>query len=238
MRAAISTAACTTHDAAACAGACAARRAGIRQFRARTEPGSEMPARAARCARRRRALRLSLGRAGQRPHSPVAGDLRACSRGVGHAHTSLRWSHRFDGAAALPWSARVDDVERLPEAGQIALFNAYNELRERGGALVAAGDAPPCSCRCGPILVTRLGWGSLSPAHAPRRGEGAGAHRRSCAPRLRSHRDFTDYLLRHVRRDMASLVAMLDALIAIPRGETPRDAAARARARARTINGE
>jgi len=57
-------------------------------------------------------------------------------------------------------SARVDDVERLPEAGQIALFNAYNELRERGGALVAAGDAPPVQLPLRADLVTRLGWGS------------------------------------------------------------------------------
>jgi len=107
----------------------------------------------------------------------------------------------------------ADDVERLPERGQIALFNAYNELRERGGALVAAGDAPPVQLPLRPDLVTRLGWGLVYHLRPLTDDEKARALADEAA-----HRGFdltaevTDYLLRHVRRDMASLLAMLDAL--------------------------
>lgn len=119
-------------------------------------------------------------------------------------------------AIALPQTAHglaVDDVERLPEPGQIALFNVYNELRERGGALVAAGDAPPVQLPLRPDLVTRLGWGLVYHVHTLTDEEKARALADEAA-----HRGFdltgevTDYLLRHVRRDMASLRAMLDAL--------------------------
>lgn len=107
----------------------------------------------------------------------------------------------------------VDDVERLPEAGQIALFNAYNELRERGGALVAAGDAPPVQLPLRADLVTRLGWGLVYHLHTLTDEEKAQALTDEAAHRgFDLTGDVTDYLLRHVRRDMASLVAMLDAL--------------------------
>src|SRR6185436_5204216 len=37
----------------------------------------------------------------------------------------------------------VDDVDRLDEAAQIGLFNRINEARQSGGAILAAGNAPP-----------------------------------------------------------------------------------------------
>src|SRR6185295_11821072 len=47
-----------------------------------------------------------------------------------------------DGAERMDCVA-LDDVDLLDHDGQVAAFHLYNALRERGGALVAAGAAPP-----------------------------------------------------------------------------------------------
>ncbi len=107
----------------------------------------------------------------------------------------------------------VDDVERLDAAGQIALFNLYNALREGGGRLVAAADAPPMRLKLRADLVTRLGWGLVYEAHALSDEEKAQALTRHAAARgFRLADDVCAYLLQRVRRDMPSLLAMLDAL--------------------------
>lgn len=107
----------------------------------------------------------------------------------------------------------VDDVERLPPDGQIALFNAYNAMRERGAALVAAGDAPAVQLPLRADVITRLGWGLVYQLHALTDEEKMQA---LCdyAQQLGFELDdgIADYLLRHVARDMGSLLAMLRAL--------------------------
>ena len=60
----------------------------------------------------------------------------------------------------------VDDVERLDEAAQIALFRLYNRLREEGGVLLAAGSAPPAQLKLRDDVVTRLAWGLVYEVHA------------------------------------------------------------------------
>jgi DnaA family protein len=107
----------------------------------------------------------------------------------------------------------ADDVERLSEAGQVALFNAYNALRERGGALVAAGNAPPAELKLRPDLVTRLGWGLGYQVHPLADEEKAAALAEHAERRgFRLAPEVADYLLHHARRDMGSLIAVLDAL--------------------------
>lgn len=107
----------------------------------------------------------------------------------------------------------VDDVERLSPEGQIALFNAYNELRERGAALVAAGDAPAVQLPLRPDVITRLGWGLVYQLHALTDEEKKRALS-DYAKQLGFSLDdgIADYLLRHVARDMGSLLATLLAL--------------------------
>jgi DnaA family protein len=107
----------------------------------------------------------------------------------------------------------VDDVDRLDEAGQIALFNMYNALRERGKTLLAAGNAPPVQLALRPDLVTRLSWGLVYQVHALTDAEKAEALAHHAAARGFSLQpEVRQYLLTHVRRDMATLLAMLDAL--------------------------
>jgi DnaA family protein len=107
----------------------------------------------------------------------------------------------------------VDDVERLDEASQIALFNAINEARQSGGRVLAAGNAPPPLLPLREDLRSRLAWGlvyhvktltddertAYLRAEAQRRGMGV-------------PEDVIRYLLTHVRRDLPTLLAILDEL--------------------------
>lgn len=126
----------------------------------------------------------------------------ACSRDTGAMPATERLACLF-----------VDDVERLPDAGQIALFNACNALRERAGALVAAGDAPPVQLPLRPDVVTRLGWGLVYQVQALTDDEKTRALA-DYAGRLGFSLDegIAGYLLQHLARDMGTLLAMVRAL--------------------------
>ena len=107
----------------------------------------------------------------------------------------------------------VDNVEVLREDAQIGLFHLYNALHERRGALVASGDAPPVQLKMRQDLVTRLGWGLVYQVHALSDEEKAHALKRHAAARgFKLPDEVCAYLLARVRRDMSSLLAMLDAL--------------------------
>ncbi len=64
----------------------------------------------------------------------------------------------FSGAAGVAKrdAAAVDDVARLGDAEQIALFDLCNRLRASGGALAASGEAPPARLALRPDLRSRL----------------------------------------------------------------------------------
>ena len=107
----------------------------------------------------------------------------------------------------------VDDVDRLDDAGQVALFHLYNQLRERARTLVAAGNAPPMRLALRPDLVTRLAWGLVYQLHALTDEEkmqalASHAHARGFA----LSGEMCDYLLQRVRRDMPTLLAFVEAI--------------------------
>lgn len=107
----------------------------------------------------------------------------------------------------------VDDVQRLEGEGQIALFDLYNALRERGGSLLASGDAPPARLGLRQDLVTRLAWGLVYQVHALSDEEKAQALKQQAAARGFALADeVCAYLLTRTRRDMSSLLALLDGL--------------------------
>jgi DnaA family protein len=107
----------------------------------------------------------------------------------------------------------VDDVEMLDARNQRAFFNLYNQLRERTGIVLAAGNAPPARLKLRPELVTRLGWGLVYQVQALSDDEKALALKRHAASRSFDLPDgVIDYLLRHLSRDLPSLMSMLDAL--------------------------
>jgi DnaA-homolog protein len=107
----------------------------------------------------------------------------------------------------------VDDVETLDATNQRAFFNLYNRLRERTGIVLAAGNVPPARLKLRPELVTRLGWGLVYQVRALTDEDKARALKRHAASRSFDLPDSViDYLLRHLSRDLPSLMSVLDAL--------------------------
>jgi DnaA family protein len=107
----------------------------------------------------------------------------------------------------------VDDVAQLNAEDQIALFNLYNALREDGGFFVASGPCPPAQLEVRPDVATRLGWGLVYQVQGLNDMEKALALQEHARARGFSlPQEVLDYLLRHWRRDLPSLMAVLDAL--------------------------
>lgn len=107
----------------------------------------------------------------------------------------------------------VDDVARLDAEDQIALFNLYNDLREDGGFFVASGPCPPAQLEVRPDVATRLGWGLVYQMQGLNDMEKELALQEHARARGFSlPQEVLDYLLRHWRRDLPSLMAVLDAL--------------------------
>jgi DnaA family protein len=107
----------------------------------------------------------------------------------------------------------LDDVDRLDPAGQVAAFHLYNRLRERRGALLASGAAPPAQLALREDLATRLGWGLVYQVIALTDEEkGCALDQRAEALGFRLPPEVRLLLLTRARRDIASLIAMVDAL--------------------------
>ena len=113
------------------------------------------------------------------------------------------------GAQALA----VDDVDRLDDAAQAALFKRYNDVRENGGIFVAAGSAPPAELRLREDVVTRLAWGLVYEIHALSDDEKMRALSEHAASRgFGLAPEVSRYLLARSQRDMGSLMATMEAL--------------------------
>jgi len=107
----------------------------------------------------------------------------------------------------------VDDVERLDEAAQIELFDLYNRMRDSGGILLVSGTQSPLHLRLRDDLRTRLGWGLVYQVHGLSDAEKKQALMQHAQSRgFALPPEVTQYLLRHGRRDLPSLMAALDAL--------------------------
>ena len=107
----------------------------------------------------------------------------------------------------------VDDVETLGAAGQLALFDLYNRMRESGGLLLVSGAASPAHLALRDDLRTRLGWGLVYQVHTLNDAEKAEALERHAQARgFALPHEVAHYLLRHGRRDLPALLGLLDAL--------------------------
>lgn len=119
--------------------------------------------------------------------------------------------------AALPETAgallAIDDVDRLAPAAQIALFNAFNRARGSAQTLLLAGPAAPLGLALREDLRTRIGQ-SLIYEVQPLDDASRAAILATLAERrgLRLADEVVDFLLRHGRRDLSALLAVLDAL--------------------------
>jgi DnaA-homolog protein len=129
------------------------------------------------------------------------------------AYVACRAETRFDAGLQRENCVALDDVERLDEEGQVGAFDLYNALRERGGALIASGSAPPVQLKLREDLVTRLAWGLVYQLHALTDEEKTRALADRAASRgFRLPHEVAEFLLKRVRRDLPTLLAMLDAL--------------------------
>ena len=131
----------------------------------------------------------------------------------GHSATYARGSvppQSMDMGAAV---VAVDDVEMLDDAAQIGLFNLYNQMRDNGGMLLVSGKESPLHLKLRDDLRTRLGWGLVYQVHVLSDEEKAQALTQHAHERgFVLPAEVTQYLLRHGRRDLPSLIAVLDAL--------------------------
>jgi DnaA family protein len=108
----------------------------------------------------------------------------------------------------------IDDCEQLSGAQQVALFNLFNEVRAHpSAALVATGNAAPLGLEVREDLRTRLGWGLVFHL-AALTDEGKAAVLKHAARErgIALADDVPAYLLSQFRRDMPSLMALLDQL--------------------------
>lgn len=137
----------------------------------------------------------------------------AAGSGKSHLLQACSELARQNGTPLLVW----DDVHRLSEPQQIELFNVYNQLRantsEGAAALIAAGEAAPGQMGLREDLATRLSWGLVYQLHGLSDAEKAQALKAHAIERGISLPDeVVDYCLRHLRRDLPTLMATLNAL--------------------------
>jgi DnaA-homolog protein len=121
-------------------------------------------------------------------------------------------SHLLSACKAI--SMRVsDDVHLLDNEAQIALFNTYNQQKEIHGTLITAGLHAPSQMGLRDDLATRLAWGLVYQLHPLNDEEKASALKSHALERgMKLPDEVTDYCLRYLRRDLPSLMAILDAL--------------------------
>lgn len=107
----------------------------------------------------------------------------------------------------------IDDSEQLSAPLQIEAFNLFNEVREHGASLVASGTTAPAVLSVREDLRTRFGWGLIYQLHELTDDEKIAALTHAAAARgLILSAGVLPYLITHLKRDMRSLSAMLDAL--------------------------
>lgn len=124
-------------------------------------------------------------------------------------------SSLLEGLEALQLLALDRADRRAGDSGwERALFDLFNRLREQGHGLLVALDRPPAEAGFGlPDLATRLGWGPVYALQPPGGETLVEALRRHARVRgLGLPQEVIEYLLRRERRDLASLLALLDRL--------------------------
>jgi len=119
----------------------------------------------------------------------------------------------LDQAARLPSVIAVDDVQQLPTQSQATLFRLFQRLREDDARVLAAGNAAPAGLDLRDDVRTRLGAELVFQLRLLSDEEKSEALRRHASGRgFTLSSELTDYLLRHGRRDLPSLMAVVDAL--------------------------
>jgi DnaA family protein len=107
----------------------------------------------------------------------------------------------------------VDDVEQLGPEAQIALFRAFNASRPLRMTLITSGRSAPLQLQLREDLRTRIGQGLIFEVKdLTEEDRLAILHAQAATRGLRLEPEIIQYLQRHGRRDLASLLRTLDAL--------------------------
>lgn len=133
------------------------------------------------------------------------------AQGSGKSHL-LQACKRASEKTSLPLYI-ADDVHTLNEDAQISLFDQFNQLRASGGILITSGNASPTQMGLRDDLATRLAWGLVYQLHPLTDEEKAQALQTHAKERgMKLPDEVVDYCLRYLRRDLPTLMAVLDAL--------------------------
>ena len=172
-------------------------------------------------------LQASLATAGQLPArhlyvwgAPGSGRSHLLRATVAMAREHGRPTHLLaaeDVEDGLPETAgalvAVDDIDQLSPDAQIGLFNAFNRSRGNGQSLLLTGPVAPLGLRLREDLRTRIGQCLIYDVQ-PLDDDSRATILATLAERrgLRLADEVVDFLLRHGRRELSSLLAVLDAL--------------------------
>ena len=130
--------------------------------------------------------------------------------GSGRSHLLAAWRASRAGNANCH---AIDDVQGLDEAAQIALFNLYNRARAGEAWLLVAGHQPPTQLDLRDDLRSRLAWGlgfEILPLTDDEKRAALTRHAQQLGMGVSP--EILDYLLTRARRDMPSLIALVEAL--------------------------
>lgn len=153
--------------------------------------------------------------------APAAGKSHLLAATLAHARGLGRVAHLYanprdvDAAAPIVADSLVA-IDCIDEADALAagrMFTLYNALKANRGRLIAAARAPLTALPLREDLRTRLGWGlvyEVLPLADADKPAALAAHARERGFALSD--EVIEYLLRHGRRDMRSLLATLAAL--------------------------
>ena len=107
----------------------------------------------------------------------------------------------------------IDEVQALGPEAQVALFRAFNAARFLGLALLLAGNEPPLRLGLREDLRTRIGQTLIYEIQSlSDEDKGAALRRHAIERGMLMDPGVVHYLLRHGRRDLPSLMAMLNSL--------------------------
>lgn len=145
--------------------------------------------------------------------------LKAVLAGQGPTSFVFLWGASGSGKTHLLLAAQAmgahiaDDVHTLDEESQIILFDTFNHIKAEGGVLVTAGSHAPTQMGLRDDLATRLAWGlvyQLQPLSDSDKADALRAHAHDRGMKLPD--EVIAYCLKYLRRDLPTLVAVLDAL--------------------------
>lgn len=146
-------------------------------------------------------------------------NIQAAIHGEAPSRFVYVWGAKGSGKSHLLNAAKAqgafiaDDVHLLNHAQQIELFNLYNHLKDANKALITAGLHPPTQMGLRDDLATRLAWGlvyHLQPLSDKEKADALKSHAKARGMKLPD--EVVNYCLQHLRRDLPSLMAVLDAL--------------------------